>query len=110
MNGRVGLVSIDGQRVGILVEVEGGFSFAYDKAWVDAGGAPISLTMPVRREPYDSPFLHPFFDNLLPEGWLLELATSKLKVSQGDPFALLLAACADCVGAVEIRPLEEAQP
>ena len=51
--------------------------------------------------------LHPYFENLLPEGWLLELATKKLKIAKDDAFGLLLATCADCVGAVEIVPAEE---
>ena len=41
-------------------------------------------------------------DNVLLEGWLLELATKKLKVSKDDDFGLPLATCADCVGAVEV--------
>ena len=47
----------------------------------------------------------PWFLNLLPEGWLLEISVKKLKISEGDPFGLLLATCVDCVGAVEIVKL-----
>jgi HipA-like protein len=36
-------------------------------------------TPPLRSEPYESRGLHPFFENLLPEAWLLELSTAKLK-------------------------------
>ena len=68
---------------------------------------PVSQTLPLREEPYVSRSLHPFFDNLLPEGWLLELSTAKLKIPKDDAFGILLATCADCVGAVEILPLEE---
>jgi serine/threonine-protein kinase HipA len=57
----------------------------------------------VREAPYESKGLHPFFENLLPEGWLLEIAVSKLKLAKDDAFGLLLATCADCVGAVEIH-------
>jgi serine/threonine-protein kinase HipA len=64
---------------------------------------PVSLTLPVREDPYESKGLHPFFENLLPEGWLLEIAVSKLKLAKDDAFGLLLATCADCVGAVEIH-------
>ena len=67
---------------------------------------PVSLTLPLRSEPYLSQGLHPFFENLLPEGWLLEVSTKKLKISKDDPFGLLLATCGDCIGAVEIEPLE----
>ncbi len=58
--------------------------------------------MPLRPEPYETKGLLPFFENLLPEGWLLEIATAKLKITKDDAFGLLLATCADCVGAVEV--------
>src|SRR5437016_2909759 len=67
------------------------------------GAVPVSLTLPIREAPYESKGLHPFFENLLPERWLLEIATAKLKISKDDAFGLLLATCADCVGAVEVR-------
>ena len=62
--------------------------------------------MPLRAEAYESRGLLPFFENLLPEGWLLELATAKLKISKDDAFGLLLATCADCPGAVGVETLE----
>lgn len=101
---RRGVVRLAGERVGILEETEEGrVRFAYDPEWVVRPGAvPVSLMLPVRGEPYEWPRLHPFFENLLPEGWLLDIAVSKLKIAAGDHFGLLLAACADCVGAVEI--------
>ena len=103
MSARTGAVSLRGQRVGLVVETERGMRFTYDAAWLGADDAePISHTLPLRAEPYDAVGLHPFFENLLPEGWLLELATTKLKISKDDGFGLLLATCADCVGAVEI--------
>lgn len=103
MTKRRGLVRLRGQRVGMIVETEGGMRFTYDSDWLDGPGAePISHTLPLRSESYDASGLHPLFENLLPEGWLLELATTKLKLSKDDGFGLLLATCADCVGAVEI--------
>ncbi len=67
-----------------------------------ASAVPLSLTLPLRSEPFEARGLLPFFENLLPEGWLLELSTAKLKIPKDDAFGLLLATCADCVGAVEI--------
>ena len=100
---RQGLVRLDGTSVGILGETEDGFSFHYLAEWLGREDAvPVSLTLPLQAEAYTSRYLHPFFQNLLPEGWLLELATKKLKVSKDDDFGLLLATCADCVGAVEV--------
>lgn len=99
-------VRIDGRDVGWLAELEaGGSRFSYRDDWLsDQGAQPVSLTLPLRREPYDSKTVHPFFENLLPEGWLLEVSTAKLKISKDDVFGLLLATCRDCVGAVEIIP------
>lgn len=106
---RTGVVSLDGKRVGVIEETETGTRFAYDREWVDSPSAvPVSVTMPVRAAPYETKGLIPFFENLLPEGWLLEIATSKLKISKDDAFGLLLATCADCVGAVEVRPAARA--
>lgn len=108
MSGRKGIVSLGGERAGVLEETETGTRFTYDPAWLACRDAvPISLRMPLREAPYESKGLHPFFENLLPEGWLLELATAKLKISKDDAFGLLLATCADCIGAVEVRPAGE---
>jgi HipA-like protein len=105
---RSGNVSIDGHPAGRLEELGDTIRFVYDAAWLARPDAvPISLTLPLRPEPYETRGLHPFFENLLPEGWLLELATSKLKIPKDDAFGLLLATCADCVGAVEIVPTGE---
>jgi serine/threonine-protein kinase HipA len=107
MKGRKGIVRLAGQRVGLLKEKDDGTLFIYDPEWIIRNDAvPISLTLPLREKPYSSRGLLPFFENLLPEGWLLELATAKLKISKDDAFGLLLATCADCVGAVEVVPLE----
>ena len=65
-------------------------------------GSATAVTLPVRTEPYESPGLHPFFENLLPEGWLLDIALAELKLARGDAFGMLLALCRDCVGAVRI--------
>jgi HipA-like protein len=104
---RKGRVKLSGQPVGTIEETEDHTSFTYSPEWLGKPGAvPISLTLPLREEPYVSKTLHPFFENLLPEGWLLEVASKKLKISKDDPFGLLLATCSDCVGAVEIEPLD----
>ena len=106
---RAAIVRLDGERIGVIEERSaGGTAFRYDAEWLARPGArPASLTLPLRPQPYESAGLLPFFENLLPEGWLLELATKKLKIAKDDGFGLLLATCADCVGAVEIIPLPE---
>jgi len=105
MTDRLAVVGLDGRRVGLLREDGERTLFTYDAAWLERPDAsPVSLTLPLRAESYEFRGLHPFFENLLPEGWLLELATSKLKIAKDDAFGLLLATCADCIGAVEVHP------
>jgi serine/threonine-protein kinase HipA len=104
---RTGIVYLDGDRVGRIYETpDEAIRFKYDAGYVREGGEPISHTLPLREEPYETLGLHPFFENLLPQGWLLDLATKKLKISPADTFGLLLATCSDCIGAVEVRSLE----
>ena len=101
---RVGNVKLSGRLVGTIEEDAGQTVFTYSPEWLaQPDSVPVSLTLPLRDEPYVSQGLHPFFENLLPEGWLLDVTTKKLKISKDDRFGLLLATCRDCVGAVEIE-------
>jgi len=91
---------------GILTEDENGYTFAYDSAYlVSEKAEPISLTLPLTKEPYISNVLHPFFDGLIPEGWLLDIAERNWKIDSRDRMSLLLTCCKDCIGAVSIQPL-----
>ncbi len=107
MKSRKAIVRLDGDPVGTLSENGRQTIFRYDAEWLaNRNAVPISVTLPLRAEPYVTDGLLPYFENLLPEGWLLELATKKLKISKDDEFGLLLATCADCIGAVEIIPAD----
>lgn len=102
---RKAIVRLDGQPVGTLVEEGRQITFLYDPKWLTSSAAvPVSLTLPLTGKPYITDGLHPFFENLLPEGWLLDLTTTALKISKDDAFGLLISTCADCIGAVEILP------
>lgn len=93
-------------KAGLLTESEEGYSFVYDPDYLDIPEAqPISLTMPLRQEAFQSNTLHPFFDGLIPEGWLLDIAQRNWKINGRDRMALLLACCRDCIGAVSVAPL-----
>lgn len=103
---RIAKVNISGELVGFLEEIDGRTSFTYTSEWLARRDAqPVSLTLPLRVEPYTHQGLLPFFENLLPEGWLFDIASKKLKVSKDDPFGMLVGTCGDCVGAVEIEPV-----
>ena len=92
------------QTAGWLTQDENGYHFVYDQDYLKKSGAePVSLTLPFGESPFTSKVLFPFFDGLIPEGWLLDVTTKKLKISKDDPFGLLLATCRDCAGAVEIE-------
>ncbi len=89
---------------GLLQETSTGYSFDYDEAYVAQNKMPISKTLPLRSEQYNSNVLFPFFDGLIPEGWLLDIALDNWKINQRDRFGLLLVCCKNCIGAVSIVP------
>lgn len=91
------------QLAGRLIEDENGFTFTYNTQYLQNTLArPISLTLPLRSVPYTSDVLFPFFDGLIPEGWLLDIAQEHWKIDLRDRMALLLACCKDCIGAVSV--------
>lgn len=79
------------------------YVFVYESGYA---GPPVSLTMPVRPEPYTFEGFPPFFDGLLPEGWQLEALLRQAKLDRGDLFGQLLAVGADTVGAVTVEPID----
>lgn len=91
---------------GTLTETdEGEFVFQYEKKYVqDYPKRFLTFTMPVRPKPYIDKRLFPFFDGLIPEGWLLEIASKNWKINQNDRMGLLLACCQNCIGAVSVQP------
>ena len=59
--------------------------------------------MPIQSEEYISKTLFPFFDGLIPEGWLLNIAINNWKLNPRDRFSLLLCTCKDPIGNVKIQ-------
>lgn len=93
-------------KAGILTEDENGYTFEYDAEFLSSDAAePISLTMPLSNKPYRDKVLFPFFDGLIPEGWLLDIAEENWKIDARDRMSLLLACCKDCIGAVGVIPI-----
>jgi len=79
-----------------------GYRFTYNKTWL-AEGEPVSLTLPLQAEPFESSKLFPFFAGLVPEGWYLEIVSRTIKVDKSDTFGLLIKTCSDCIGAVSVK-------
>ncbi len=101
-------VYINSTLAGILVEDDMGYVFRYDSDYLATEGAePISLTLPLTEKPLRDKVLFPFFDGLIPEGWLLDIAEQSWKISARDRFSLLLACCKDCIGNISIIPEKE---
>ena len=102
------LIQYKGKTAGILEETDEGYEFRYDREYLsDETSHPVSLTLPLREKPYKSTVLFPFFDGLIPEGWLLDVALRNTDISELDRFALLLLCCKDCIGAVSVIPIKE---
>ncbi|GEO12220.1 HipA N-terminal domain-containing protein [Segetibacter aerophilus] len=104
---RSGRVLFKNKHAGIVWQDEDGYGFRYDEEYLKLPiASPISLTLPLRQASYVSNTMLPFFDGLIPEGWLLDITVKNWKVNPNDRMELLLVACKDCIGAVGVEPIE----
>jgi len=94
---------------GILTETnDGDYVFQYQDSYVyEHPDDFITFSMPVSSLPYREKRLFPFFEGLIPEGWLLDIASKNWKLNRNDRMGLLLACCRNCIGAVSIEPITE---
>jgi HipA-like protein len=95
----------NGRLAGRLTKAGSHYVFTYDAAYVaTAGSRPVSLTLPLRTEPYKSDMLFPLFINLLSEGANKAIQDRLLKIDENDYFGLLLATgVGDRVGPLTIK-------
>lgn len=102
---KIGYVYYDEIYAGKLTqEDDGTFSFEYDNNYFsNLLNKPISLTLPLTSQVYKSNILFPFFDGLIPEGYLLEVALRKYKLHSNDRMSLLLKTCKDPIGIVSVK-------
>jgi serine/threonine-protein kinase HipA len=94
---------------GILIETDDGeYVFKYDGDYIKNHLEQfITFSMPVRKEAYKDKRLFPFFEGLIPEGWLLSIATKTWKLNPNDRMGLLLVCCENCIGAVSVKQIVE---
>lgn len=105
---RIGQVFYKNSLAGIITENDDGYTFQYNDIYLNnATSKPVSLTLPLQQQAYESKVLFPFFDGLIPEGWLLNIAVNNWKVKPRDRFGLLLTMCKDCIGCVSVLPKED---
>jgi len=90
-------VLIDNQLVGHLLEIERGreYRFTYISTY---NGPAVSLTMPIRQEPYVYDDFPPYFEGLLPEGNQLEGLLKQRKLDKNDYIGQLCTVGRDVVG------------
>lgn len=91
---------------GIITENnDGEYLFQYDKQFINEHpNSFITFSMPVGYVVYKNKQLFPFFEGLIPEGWLLDIASENWKMNPNDRMGLLLACCQNCIGAVSVQP------
>lgn len=102
---RIGYVYYNDNLCGTITQSDDNvFIFEYTEAWFeDEHTKSISITMPKTKKRYESNILFPFFDGLIPEGYLLEVALKKYNILSNDRMALLLKTCHNPIGIVSVR-------
>ncbi|MBL1278709.1 MAG: HipA N-terminal domain-containing protein [Fluviicola sp.] len=89
---------------GTIWEDEEGCHFQYDKLYLaNPKYGEISRTLPLREKKYISENMIPFFDGLIPEGWLLQIAVDNWKLNPRDRMNILLTLCQDNIGDVSVK-------
>jgi len=97
---------VNNQLAGVLTEDDNGYHFKYQQEYLEQKKAsPVSLTLPLQKDPFHSENLFPFFDGLIPEGWLLDIAHRNWKINPRDRMGLLLTTCRDCIGNISVRSI-----
>ncbi|MBQ6461073.1 HipA N-terminal domain-containing protein [Candidatus Saccharibacteria bacterium] len=100
---RSAYVYVQGKKAGVISENEEGYAFYYLPAYLMREDAvAVSLTLPLTIDPYISKVLFPFFDGLIPEGWLLNIVRTHWNIPEKDRFGVLINACKDCIGDVQV--------
>jgi serine/threonine-protein kinase HipA len=105
---RRGEVRMHNQLAGYIWQDADGYFFQYNPEYLISEQAePVSLTLPLKPQIYQDKVLFPFFDGLIPEGWLLDIAQKNWKLNPRDRMGLLLTCCRDCIGAVSVFEVKE---
>jgi len=66
--------------------------FQYDKSWINSPDSyRLSVSLPLREDPYLTDDSYSYFTNLLPEGKILNVLSRKLQIPVSNQFELLRA-------------------
>ena len=104
-----GKVIIQDKIAGHVWQDDNGYWFKYTDEYINNPVyGQVSQTLPVEGKIFnDKKSMIAFFDGLIPEGWLLDIAVDYWKVKANDRFELLLTTCRDTIGAVTVEPLNK---
>lgn len=81
--------------------------FVYDKEYMQSGyGAPISISLPFREEPFPPETTRNFFEGLLPEGFSRRAVANWLKADEQDYLRILAGLGKECLGAIMVTEAE----
>ena len=96
----------EANRVGSYTkDPSGRIEFQYDSSWLDNENFPISLTMPLQKQPYSGTIVDTFFSNLLPDDPATREKIAEVMHTEGtDSHSLLQELGYDCVGAFQFLP------
>lgn len=103
------IVYYNGKRAGILTKEGSGYVFKYDEDYLTGNkNRPVSITLPLREEPYESDILFPVFVNMLSEGANKRMQSRMLRIDENDYFGFLLATTSeDSIGPITIKKTDE---
>lgn len=102
-------VFYNGKPAGVLTKAGNSYRFAYEDAYLTATGSrPVSITLPLRKEVYESDILFPVFVNMLSEGANKRMQCRMLRIDENDYFSLLLATAEDdSIGPITVKEINE---
>lgn len=105
---RSAIVLYNGQPAGTLLKSGSRYLFTYDEEYLqNPKRRPVSITLPLRKEAYESENLFPVFINMLSEGANKRMQCRLLKIDENDYFSLLLATAKnDSIGPITIEEIE----
>src|SRR5580658_8220234 len=98
-------VLVNGCLAGELQEIKKGknYRFVYFDSYK---GLPVSLEMPISQSVYEFDHFPPFFEGLLPEGFMLDGLLRQAKIDRNDLMSQIIAVGRDLVGNVTVEALK----
>lgn len=98
-------VFMHGELAGSIQRTGSRVRFQYNVQYLKTGSA-LSMSLPLRVEPYETEGLPPYFSGLCSEGWLRRVQAFEQRIDPEDSFTLLINNGKDLAGAVTIEPIE----